>query len=281
MQYCDDENEEKDEQLRMMRAWFFENFEDPAERTPYESAEGGYIWIWGGPYDAREELENEFSDSVPEDVINELVDELEGCCYEWAPTPSSDDYDDTELDWEITSSNQLKIFNDHLASIENLLDIKLDQKTEFNLLVMLHVHVIAAVEGYISSAFIHKVTNSDDLTIKLIKSDPELGKKNFSLKDIYLQHEKLKLIVASYLKSLIFHDMKKIKPMYKSVLDFEFGDIAWLFKAILLRHDCAHRAGYDKDENKIEITREDIKELISKCKVLVNEIDQSINKEET
>ena len=38
----------------LMIEWFNQNFEDPAERTPYESAEGGYQWIWGGPYDARE-----------------------------------------------------------------------------------------------------------------------------------------------------------------------------------------------------------------------------------
>ena len=32
------------------------NFEDPANETPYESSEGGYIYIWGGPYDALEQL---------------------------------------------------------------------------------------------------------------------------------------------------------------------------------------------------------------------------------
>jgi len=34
----------------MMADWFLANFENPAECTPYESAEGGYQWIWGGPY---------------------------------------------------------------------------------------------------------------------------------------------------------------------------------------------------------------------------------------
>ena len=37
------------EQVELMKEWFYENYEDPANRTPYESAEGGYIWIWGGP----------------------------------------------------------------------------------------------------------------------------------------------------------------------------------------------------------------------------------------
>ena len=47
----------KAQKLEMMIEWFHQNYEDPAESTPYESAEGGYIWIWGGPYDARDELQ--------------------------------------------------------------------------------------------------------------------------------------------------------------------------------------------------------------------------------
>lgn len=46
-------NADRDTQLGVMRTWFLQNYEDPAERTPYESREGGYIWIWGGPYEAR------------------------------------------------------------------------------------------------------------------------------------------------------------------------------------------------------------------------------------
>jgi hypothetical protein len=32
-------------QKSIMRNWFYSNFEDPADNTPYESAEGGYIYI--------------------------------------------------------------------------------------------------------------------------------------------------------------------------------------------------------------------------------------------
>lgn len=46
----------REEQIETMRAWFLESYEDPVERTPYESREGGYIYIWGGPYYAHDEL---------------------------------------------------------------------------------------------------------------------------------------------------------------------------------------------------------------------------------
>ncbi len=38
------EDMSREEQIETMRAWFLENFEDPVERTPYESREGGYIY---------------------------------------------------------------------------------------------------------------------------------------------------------------------------------------------------------------------------------------------
>jgi hypothetical protein len=87
----------KAEKRELMIQWFHENFEDPVKRTPYESAEGGYQWIWGGPYNAGEQLFSKFGDIVPESLIEEVAEELEKHgLVDWAPTPSRDDYDDDE-----------------------------------------------------------------------------------------------------------------------------------------------------------------------------------------
>jgi hypothetical protein len=88
---------QKSRKLELMIEWFEENFEDPAERTPYESREGGYQWIWGGPYEAREELYSMFGDLVPEALIEEAVEKVEeNGITDWAPTPDRDDYDESE-----------------------------------------------------------------------------------------------------------------------------------------------------------------------------------------
>jgi hypothetical protein len=44
------------------------------------------VYPWGGPYDAFDELGNEFGDLVPEDRIQELAKELERESIDWAPT---------------------------------------------------------------------------------------------------------------------------------------------------------------------------------------------------
>jgi len=78
-----------------MLDWFFDRYEDPAQNMPYESAEGGYQWIWGGPYDANEELQDEFADVIDFNTIQLAVERIQQDGHEWAPkNPPSDWFDD-------------------------------------------------------------------------------------------------------------------------------------------------------------------------------------------
>ncbi|MBY5327648.1 hypothetical protein [Rhizobium leguminosarum] len=79
-----DDDEVGEDIPELIREWFFENFEDPAENTPHESAEGGYQWVYGGPYDAREEIESAFPD-VEEEVLDDVINDIEAEGIEWAP----------------------------------------------------------------------------------------------------------------------------------------------------------------------------------------------------
>ena len=63
-------------QKEAMKEWFLSKFENPVEHTPYESAEGGYIYIWGGPFDAEDVLGDEFGGIVSDETIEECAREL-------------------------------------------------------------------------------------------------------------------------------------------------------------------------------------------------------------
>src|SRR5262249_15310534 len=69
-----------------MVKWFQENFEDPAGSTPHD--EGEYVYIWGGPCDAREELDEVFGATASEQAIEAAVAEIEHDGWEWAPAES-------------------------------------------------------------------------------------------------------------------------------------------------------------------------------------------------
>jgi hypothetical protein len=73
-----------DEAVDVIAEWFFSNFEDPVQGTPRN--DGEFQYVWGGPYDARDQIGDAFSDQVSEDVIDAAVRavEAEGTL-EWAP----------------------------------------------------------------------------------------------------------------------------------------------------------------------------------------------------
>ncbi len=187
------------------------------------------------------------------------------------------DYDQDDLEWFIESKTQIEIFQNQIKSVEKLLVVEVDEETYFSLLVMLHAHVVAAIESYLASTFIHQVTNSEELTRKLVETDPKFSNMKFTLKEIFEKQEGLKLTVATYLKDLIFHDLKKVKPMYKDVLECEFGDIAWLFQAVSIRHHCVHRIGFDKEGERVDISIDSIKELVVKAVELTSKIESEVN----
>jgi hypothetical protein len=88
----------KSEKIKLMVEWFYQNFEDPTNRTPYETAEGGFQYIWGGPYDANNEIGSMFGGLVPDKWIEEAVDEVQrDGIYDWAPVRRDDDYDEEPL----------------------------------------------------------------------------------------------------------------------------------------------------------------------------------------
>lgn len=179
---------------------------------------------------------------------------------------------DDDMYWREEPSEQLRILKHHLNSASDLLKIDVGQNNFFSLNVMIYGHVVAATEGFLSSVFIKTTTSSEDLIRRLVESDPKFSEMKFSMSQLFKERESIKATVAAYLQKLIFHDLKKIKPMYKSVLGLDLGDTGWLFKAVSKRHDCVHRAGYGKDGSQIAFDENEIVSLIQNVRILCDSI---------
>jgi hypothetical protein len=268
---------EPDVQRAAMEDWFRARFEDPAERTPYESAEGGYIWIWGGPYNAREELESEFGSIVPEEVIQGLVKDLEYDCHEWAPTPSASDYDDFLLDDIAGITSYYNSFSGAVLDIEALLRTMVPDPVAGCFYRLLFVNVITALETYLSDAFIITVINQPELMRKFVETTPEFRAEKISLADAYKATELAERRARTYLADVVWHHLERVKSMYRETLDLEFPEnIGPIFRAILTRHDIVHRNGKSKDGEEILITEESVRQLIADVEALVIHIDECL-----
>jgi hypothetical protein len=271
------DEEDTEGQIEMMREWFFERFEDPAERTPYESAEGGYIWIWGGPYDAQEVLGDEFGGTVSDALIEELVGQLERECVLWAPKEKPGDYDDPIYDDVGEISEYHHIFTAALESINALLHAPDYGSAEACFCRVLYGNVITVLETYLSDAFMNTVVADPKLLRRLVESTPRFKDEKISLSEIFKAGEQIEMKAKAYLADLLWHNFSRVRPMYWDVLNIGFGeDQGDLERAILKRHDLVHRNGKTKAGLEIIVSRADVAALIEVVKRFVGEIDEKI-----
>ncbi len=142
-----------------MRTWFYQNYEDPVELCPYESAEGGYQYIYGGPYEANEELSSEFGGVVDDDVIEELSDELDDVTPYWSGDSNSlmPTLTITYFGSSAESLRQKDAFDQSALNIERLLEAKVEPADRQCMLRLLYVNVITALETYLSDKFISSI----------------------------------------------------------------------------------------------------------------------------
>lgn len=63
--------------------WFLSKYMVPAEGVPYDGQEGGYQYIFGGPYDPYEVIVNKFFDKYEESLIRKAANKLYKFGHEW------------------------------------------------------------------------------------------------------------------------------------------------------------------------------------------------------
>ncbi|WP_127519948.1 hypothetical protein [Mesorhizobium sp. Z1-4] len=60
-------------------------------RLPYQSREGGYQWIYGGPISADDAIQDEFSEVSDWETMQVAVNEIQSDGFDWSPRPDQDD----------------------------------------------------------------------------------------------------------------------------------------------------------------------------------------------
>lgn len=251
-------------QIEVMRNWFHANYEDPVENTPYETAEGGYIYIWGGPYDPYEELEAEFGEIVPDKVISELALELSDISSEWTGHPNGSDVDDYLFDSIASFTKHLESFQSSILNIKQLLKTQVDKSSEQCFRRLLYVNVITALETYLSDFFISSISSDHSLLRRFVETNPDFKAEKISISEVFKASEQIEKRVRTYLVDVVWHHLPRIKPMFLDTLGVEFPpDISGLFKAVLVRHDIVHRNGRAKDGHEHVLDEKDITDLLN------------------
>jgi hypothetical protein len=265
-----------DVQVEAMRRWFHENYEDPVHSCPYISSEGRYQYIYGGPYEAREELEQHFSGVVDDEVIEELANDLDNESSEWSGNSNdfSPELDDYVFRSSAESVGHEEAFRQSAVNIERLLEVKVETAERQVMLRLVYANVITALETYLADKFISAVDADEKLLRRFVETTPEFKNRKVSLCDVFNAHETIKDDVKTHLSEVVWHRLDRVEPMYRDSLGINFPPVMkHLHKAIFTRHDCIHRSGKTKDGKEHVLNESDIKSLLSEADKLVRWIE--------
>lgn len=264
-------------QRRTMLQWFRERFEDPAERTPYDSEEGGYIWIWGGPHEAGDVLQDRFHGVVPEQIIDDLAAELSDESWEWVPTPQPGDYDEGLFEAISANTASRATLNLALQTIRDLAAVPIESRLEAAFRRLLFANAITVLETFLSDAFINRVLASDDLLQRYIDSDPTFRNRKISYSDVLREASEVAATAKAELLDIVWHNVGKVKALYKSVLGIDLGDMTTLASAIQIRHDIVHRNGRTKDGAVVEVTAGILSDLIDEVERFAGIVEKALD----
>lgn len=265
-------DEYRDSVTNSMRDWFLHHYEDPAKNTPYDSSEGGYLYQWGGPYDAREILHDRFGRDAEEDLIDEVADELERISSEWAKIPTLEDLDPLDI-----SPKFLSRFESSMDSIRvELRQTSVDDSNPFKC-SLFFAYTITCLEAYLSDAFLTSIKNPRYFRA-FIETDPELKNEKLTVSEIYKKMESLQGDAIKRIHSIVFHRLEVVRRMYKDTLGIDFpAGMRELIPAVLRRHDIIHRGCIDKYGTVFIVTKSEVESLISSVDDFITNLNAKIS----
>lgn len=182
-----------------------------------------------------------------------------------------------EDQYEAISSNTL-FFETFKNEIENLKELNkitiANVSIDKTLRRQIFTGVIASMETYLSDAFINRTLNSEEFTRKFVGSFHDFKERPIPLNELFDYHEKIQTICKQAMLDVIYHNLPKVKGMYKDTFGEDIGDIRSVYKAVLLRHDLIHRNGKTKNGFEVVIDSGIIDLLISDIETFIGNIDK-------
>lgn len=265
-------------QIEAMRQWFYDRYEDPANETPYDGKEGGYIFVWGGPYDPSDVIQERFSEFVDFDVMWELIEDLHTeVGDEWAPIDREGvDYDDALSMLVRDREDPTRMLAERLRQIEAVLTVDGDAVAKELATQLAHGAAITALEAYLWDIVAYWVVNDPATLRTMVATNKDFQAKSLQLSAIFARMDGLKAEVESYLQDLVWHRLDKVKPLMELGLRIKIPDIGDLMREVLTRHDIVHRGGRTKDGEVVSVSIEDVRRTVALVQGFAKEIDEEL-----
>jgi hypothetical protein len=146
---------------------------------------------------------------------------------------------------------------------------------------MVFSHQVTALEAYLGDTLMNEVSSDAAAMQRLIDQDDDLMKEKFTLADISKEPGLVERKVREHLRSILYHNLARVDVLYNLALGIRIlnlaSDRSALFKAVVMRHDCVHRNGFDKDGNELRVfTKSFVRATADLIRDFVNSIECAV-----
>lgn len=141
---------------------------------------------------------------------------------------------------------------------------------------LLYANVITSMETFLGDTLKREVLQDEVSLRKFVETYKPFKDISMNLSDLYAKKESMPGFVKTTLRELLYHDLRKIKPIYRDALGIDLGDVSELYKAVLVRHDLVHRNGKNHEGVEHTITEDMVRELQTKVKALMESVNNQL-----
>ena len=175
-----------------------------------------------------------------------------------------------------TNTNYIQTFQNDTRGLRSLLQQAQPSSARVKqaFLRMLYSSAITALETYLSDAFFQTVIKDESLIERLMLTTPEFVEKKYSLSEVVEWKKQTKEKVSDHLFNIVWHNLAKVRCMYRDVLQVNFPDDASaVYVAVVIRHDIVHRSGRTKGGKIHNLRVSDVEKLFETLEAFVAAID--------
>lgn len=161
------------------------------------------------------------------------------------------------------------------TDIDKLLDASASLPNEVKpmLYKLLYANAITMMETYLGDTLKREVLKDEASMRSFVENYKPFKEIEIRLSDLFFKRDALPQYICETLSSILFHDLRKIKPIYKDVLNIDIDDVRDLYRAVFVRHDIVHRNGFDKEGKEHVITKEDVQQFQDKVQKLIEQVN--------
>jgi hypothetical protein len=168
--------------------------------------------------------------------------------------------------------NHTTYFEEYTRNIELIKD---SEKTAYTL-KLFFANVITLMEVYLSQALISTLRSDRGLMVKVTES--KLFKTvKIPLKTAFTSD--IEQYIISQINQMVFHKLNDVFILYRDILGIEFRQNRRIVDSIKIRHHIVHRNGTDFDGNPIEISKNDLENVIDVITDFLSGIDAKLHEQ--